>query len=219
MNLSELRTRTRLYLDDRNGDRYTSAEITALLNASQQRLQKVIDASDEMYFSDIETYAVVADTDARECQLPTNFRKVIQVEAVMDSGPPVGLEYVDFRKRHESGLINYAGADVSTAGATRLRYYLRGNWLGIVAPTQAYTIKLWYTRRLLDLSSDSDVSEIPVGYHDLLCLEAAKRACGAENRAFPGELSQLHMDGLAELQVFTKRRQMHRASRVNYVPE
>jgi len=202
MTHAELKTLASLYLNDPNRDVFTAANLTLLLNAAQARIADIIEDTDESYFSGIETFAVSVDDDAWELTLPADCMKVLLVEKVAD--PPIPYDYIDFRRRHaESPATIFEG---TTRIQTKLFYYLRGGKLGVVAPSEAHTIRVWYVRRLTDLSADGDTSEIPANFHELLALEAAKRACGSVNKDFPKELADLHGARLLELNAYVHNR-------------
>lgn len=205
MTHDELKLLAALYLNDPSHDVFSEASLTLMLNAAQARLADIIEDTDEAYFSGIETYAISVDDDAWEVALPTDCLKVLLVERVAD--PPIACEWIDFRRRH---------ADGASGG---LRYYLRGSRLGIVAPSDAHTIRVWYVRRLTDLSIGADTSDIPANFHELLALEAAKRACGSVNKEFPKELADIHGSRLIELNAYVHNRTRQGAKYVIPIPE
>jgi len=79
-------------------------------------------------------------------------------------------------------------------------------------------LRLWYIKRLPDLSG-TDTSEIPVEWHDLICLEAAKIALGSVDRQFPVELKDQRDNALKMLVTNMEDREQQRPKYVNYVPD
>lgn len=215
MNLSAMRTRARIYGDDRNSDIFSDSELTALINSAQESVQKVIDNEDEKYFCGVETYSVVANADSLEFELPTGCMRIRQVEKVT-TGRPQPCVPVDFRLRHDS--IAAVVDDVSGSTGT-LFYYLRGTKLGIVAPTEAATIRCYYTKKVTDLSGDSDVSEIPLEYHDLVCLLAAQLMYGSQDRPMPVELRNRLDYEMAKIPADVQNREGQAAKTVRYVED
>lgn len=215
MNLSEMRTRARLYLDDENAGQFTNGEVTNLLNAAQQHVAQVIEEKDPYRFTDIETYSILADPDAYEVQFPADFKKVLLVERSDGRDIPIVCSYVDFRRRHEG----MSATEMDPAFLGHPKFYLRGKWLGIVRPSTNMTIKVWYSRRLPDLVNDGDTSDVPSEHHDLICLDAAKRGFGATGVAMPQELRELYDRQVSELQFSVSTRQSQDATQVRWVPE
>ena len=199
MNHSEMRTRTKIYADDRSTDRFTSPEVTAFLNAAQEDIQRSIDEVDKLLFVDVETFTVQVDADAWEFTLPTTTRKVLLVESLATS-PPTPLHYVDFRRRHSEVLPPLANLTDTDAGYAMLpKYFVRGNKVSIVSPREGFDIRVWFLKKVADLVGDLDTSEIPDSYHDLVCLQAARRAYGSVNRVMPQELAEILAKGLDDL--------------------
>jgi len=185
MNLTQMLTRTRIYVDDRESDRYTDTELTGLLNAAQEEVQKEIDQADENYFSACQTYSVVTSANTSyEFDLPSDFKKLILAERKVDNGDPIPATWTRIQDRHDT-WSDYSDSPIC---------YLRGNKLGVVEPATDYTLRVWYTKRIPDLSAGTDTSEIPVEYHDLVCKYAARFMFMAENRDiskdFEGEFNQ-----------------------------
>ena len=73
-------------------------------------------------------------------------------------------------------------------------------------PASAYTLRMWYHHVVASMDSDSDVPEaIPTDFHELIALEAAKRAMATEGRVFA--FQDTHDRQLASLSIMTKQRQ------------
>jgi hypothetical protein len=83
----------------------------------------------------------------------------------------------------------------------------------------AFTLKLWYSKVLPDLveGSDTATSEVPIQYHDLMCLEAAKRGFGSTNADMPKDLKDLLDQGLQEMVVQIEQRQRQTPGYINVV--
>lgn len=221
MNLSAMRTRTRVYIDDRGttstNQRFSDTELTNLLNAAQEEVQKVMDDADEMYFSACQTYTVVRSDTSYEFTLPTDFKKVVTAERLSDNDvyDPIPAKWVTFATRHfEAPPTTYRplGGDVPCC-------YLRGTKLGVVNPAANYTLRLWYTKKIADLSADSDTSDIPTEFHNLICLYAAKLGAMSEGRALKPEFLVELQDEIARLAMHVESRQKQQVRGVHYVEE
>lgn len=210
MDLSEMLTRTRLYLDDTAGDRFDDAQVTGFINAGQEECQKAIDEADEGFFSAVQTYDVVPCTTSLEFDLRENFKKVILAERIITGGDPVPAIWAPIQKRHEIH-------DTVTGQEPVL--YLRGEKIGVVEPTETYTLRLWYTMRLPDLSASTDVSEIPLEYHNLVCLYASRLGLISEHRDIPKSLSEEFEIEMNRMTSHVEARQLQSPRYVRYVEE
>lgn len=192
MQLSEIRTRARIYLDDRGtSTRYSDSEINGLINAAQEEIQKIIDDSDEYYFSAVQTYNVVTCTTTLEFSLPADFKRVILAERIMtDGSDPQPAVWAAFPRRHLAHTQNCSLSPTCS---------LRGTKLQVIEPEESYTLRMWYTKKLPDLSADSDVSEIPLEYHNLLALYTARVAIASEQRQFNPTLEQEFQEQMGRL--------------------
>jgi len=181
MNLSELLQLTRIYIDDPNSDRVSDTKLTILLNRGQEELQKVIDDTDEGYFWACQNYAVTASSSSFEFNLPSNFKKAMLAEQLPDaSSDPIPVIWSDFRRRHYNYSSNIWFPTITFAPVA----YIRSGKIGVVKPNTSYTLRLWYVKRLMDLATSGDVSEIPLEFHNLICLHAAMLLSGSEQRDF-----------------------------------
>lgn len=220
VSLTDLQTLFRRYVDDIFGNRITDATMNLYINEAQRSIQTIIDDADENFFSACQSYTVVADTDAFEFALPDNLKKVIQVERLMTSGAPVAANYVEFRKRH-SELAFSSPFDIYGLTSSP-QYYLRGAKIGVVAPSDSYTLRMWYTYAIPDLSSDNLISEIPAEFRNLIALQAAmlskgERVGGAG--ALPDELLKTYDEGVERMRNYIESRQRQTSRQVNYIPD
>lgn len=210
MTLSEMRTLARIFLDDRNSERWTDAEVTSAINGAQEEVQKLIDDADEMYFSAGQNYNVVASSSSYEFTLPTDCRKVVLAER-LGTGDPVPARWTTLARRH----LEYTSNLFTPNEQASPLVYIRGNKIGVVKPDAAYTLRVWYTKRLADLSATSDTSEIPAEYHRLMCLWGAKTLCGAEERAFSEDLEEELQASIARMTSHMEQRQRQTPRYVN----
>lgn len=217
MTLANLRSTLRRHIDDRNSERFTDAELLEELNNAQRDVQLIVNQADEGFFSACQSYSVVASTDSYEFSLPTNLMKVILAERET-TGVPIPAEWVDFRRRH----VDSWNSDALDQNAQETpRCYLRGNKVGVVAPSVSYTLRVWYTYAIADLANDSDESEIPAEHRDLLTLQAAKRIVGSSDPS--GAIPEWLADELKEqtdlLRLTIEKRHRQASREVAYDPE
>ena len=97
----------------------------------------------------------------------------------------------------------------------QLKCYLRGTKLGVVAPSSSCTLRIWYIKRLADFAGDTDTTEIPAEFQNLIALQAAKLAMPSEMQSFP------HQDEYEQetnrLAAYIECRQRQSPRYVNYV--
>lgn len=207
----EMKKLFRAYTNDAEGDRWPdTGDVTAttFLNKGQETVQDVIDEADEDFFMKGVSYPVVASTDSYEFTLQPDFKDVIRAERLVPGEKPLEIDVVPFAQRHDPPPLGHGVGTI----------YIRGNKLGVVAPQDSYTMWFWYTKRLVDLVADGDVSEIPLEWHKLVVLQSARLAMASENRdfsAWEGEYQQ-DMDRLVR---FIRRRQRQDPKYVSYVAD
>jgi len=210
MTLAELRTNLRIYLNDRNSERWTDADLLVLINRAQELVQQIIDDADEKFFSNCVNFNVVASPDSYEFTLPDDFKKMVLAEIITGT-KPIPVSWVNFSDRHSLTNIDQVYVQTNTSA----RCYLRGNKLGVVAPTTSYTIRAWYVKRLPDFAGDTDTTEIPAEFQNLIALQAAKLAQPSEQIDFAHE-SEYEQE-INRLASYIECRQRQEPRYVNYV--
>jgi hypothetical protein len=80
MNLGELRTLSRYWLDDDEGGYFTDTMMNTFLNQAQREVQKLLLQAGEDYY----TICVMTDTvvNQRDYALPSDFVKLMRLERV-----------------------------------------------------------------------------------------------------------------------------------------
>ncbi len=214
MDLLALKNLLRAYMNDKRGDRWPDADnVTSitLLNRAQEDVQDMIDSVDERFFSKGQDYSVEATIDSYEFTLPSDFKTVCQAERLTTS-QPIPASWCSFTDRHTDA--RRAPWNTGVPGAPLL--YLRGNKIGVVNPTDAYTLRVWYTKRIPDLVLTTDVSEIPTQHQSFIALHAARLAYGSENRDFSRWDSEYNRRA-TQLTEFMESRQRQEPKYVNVV--
>lgn len=215
--LSAIRDLTRLFIDDVGGDRWTDPQLLTLINSAQRDIQKVIDDADENYFSEVQACAVVPSTDSLEFALPSGLRQIILAEREVSGGRPIPAEWVDFRLRH-TGSINWDYYQSMFPSSPIC--CLRGTKVEVIAPTESYTLRVWYTKSIADLANDTDVTEIPSEHMTLVALQAARLTKGRDSASpLPETLQQEYQDRLEQLKLFVENRQRQKPRSVNYIQD
>jgi hypothetical protein len=216
MTLADMVEHLRMYIDDRNSERYTAdADLYKLLSRGQEEAQKQIDAVDRDYFSKCVTFSVVASTTDYEFDLPTDCKQIMVAER-LGSGDPIPVKWTPFATRNSEG----PSAPYPTVGApgSPPTCYLRAGKFGIVKPDSAYDLRMFYIRRLQEFAAPTDVSEVPLEHHNYIVLHAALLSSASEDRGF--EKWQREYDRELEgLRSFTPGRQKQEPRSVIYFQE
>ena len=203
LKLGEMLSVTREYLDDPNGRRHKRNVLVRHINAAQADCKRVIEQADDSFFSVMVDLTVVSGDNDYEFDLPADFSKLLHIEKVVTSGTPPPAVPINFARRHPIGDERFLPEGLSTPPT----YYLRDDKIGIVKPSDSYTLRLYYSRALPRLDADADTSDIPSDYHDLVCLQGAKRGFGSEQRQMPPDLEGLRQELTAQLRTYVEDRQ------------
>lgn len=226
MDLGAIEGLTLEYLDDPFKRRWVTASILRLINAGMDDVKRFIEDCNETYFqvqtgatwatdygSATTTKTVTTSDDVTEKILPIDFSKMVAVENISEN-PPLPLYHVNFVDRHEDRSLN---DKFLPSGFTYPDgYYLRGNSIGFVSPNTSFDVRLTYIKSLPRIENSSDRPEgIPNDYHDLICLQAAKRGYAIEGRKLPRDLSDLRIESLKSMQGFLESRTVQSPQFVN----
>jgi hypothetical protein len=209
MNLGTILRKFYLYIDDEVQDYWTREKAVEVVNDGMMEVYRTLEDSDEDYFIKCVEYTITADDNGeRIVTLPDDFKRVQIAERKPSSGSsnvnPIPVTWVTFSQRH-------AGVNrrpLRSQGLTSPLCWLAGNKIGVINPSESFTLSVWYSHVIPALDTDNDVPEsISVDYHNLIALEAAKTAMAAERRSFSFE--DMHQRQLATLAVASKQRQRH----------
>ena len=148
-------------LDDVDAGYFTRPIVKMYLNQAQKQVQKLVEQAFEGHFSlCAETTLVIGQ---REYELPTDFKRLDRLEIIL-SGSTFGTQNVQ-----RVAKITPNQQDQFARTGTPLGYYFKGTQLVLVpCPDIAKTLRMEYTKKLSDMVNDSDVSEVPTEYHELL---------------------------------------------------
>ena len=226
MDLDGLEGLTLEYLDDPYKRRWIDATLIQLINAGMDDVKRFIEDSNETFFqtqtgdtwatdfgSATTTKAVAASDGVVEKVLPIDFSKLITVENITES-PPIPLYRVDYASRHPDAF--YDDRFLPDGLKTPNGYYIRNNVIGFVEP-DAFDVRLTYIKTLprLVTATGTGRPEIPPDYHDLICLQAAKRGYAIEGRRVPSDLSDLRIETLKSMSGFLEDRVVQGPTFVN----
>lgn len=179
MNLLQLRTLALNWLDDLNGTYFTPSIMNQWLNNSQTEVQKrLIKAGQSYFLKCVQTTLVVYQ---REYVLPDDFLKIHRLE-VVTSGLGTNQETA---YPLMPVIINQVDITPTNVG-TPAGYYFKGNRISLDRlPDSNYTLKLYYSNQILDMTLDTDSPDlrIPPRYQELISLYAAESGFIKDGRA------------------------------------
>ena len=203
MNLAELRLTFWDYVDDPHQTLYDATKATRLLNRGMEEVGRTIEDGDSSYLGQCREYAVTPyPTSELMFDLPTDYKRTILGERVVVDGVPVPATWTPFARRH----LDARAIVQQVRGYYAPRLSLMGKKLIVVGPSDAYTLRLWYSAALTAMSDEGDTpSLIPSDFHELIALVAAKRATGTKGKPFGHE--DEYQRQLASLVVMTQPRQ------------
>lgn len=163
---------TRAFPDD-SSTYFKDTSLIRFYNAEQKRLQNKLVQSFENYFVTSTLTSVVSDTE--EYSIPSGTIKIVRIENVETTNNPIPLTPISF---NEKDTVSYDGRFVTNHTYTPTYYAIKGNSL-ILRPIPSKNItnglKIYFSKRVSDITSASSVSVIPPEYHELLSIGVAVR--------------------------------------------
>lgn len=166
-NRGQLRTLVLSWLDDVNGTYFTSAEVNVWLNNAQRELQKRLIDKGENYYVERLSGTMVAGTDTYT--LPTDFKKSHKLE-VVEPGTSGTSE-----RRRILTPVTYVQLDAISSTGTGMPVavcFKRNAMILRPIPDQAYTMYLHQSYQVVDMSSDSDIPDVPADYAEYIAIRA-----------------------------------------------
>jgi len=165
--LSDLTTLLLSWVDDVNGTYFTSAQTNLFLNRAQAEVQKQLIQAGEMFY----TKAVQTTTVAGQADyvLPSDFMIVNRLELVTSgSGTSEDKRFlvpISLNEQYKFG-IQEDTPEVYAIKKDRITLF--------PTPSEALTLRLYYSYRVTDMVNSSDSPDVPVEYHEYVALLAAR---------------------------------------------
>lgn len=177
MTRTDLRNLMRYWLDDLQGTYFTDVQCNSWLNNAQQQVQqKLLQAGQNWYQTLAETNTVINQYDYL---LPQDFMVEHRIELIL-SGYGTTNEV-----RLPLKMITTNQQDLTTVTATTPNFYFikkdRITVLG--APQQVWPLRLYYSPRIVDMTSDSDSPDVPIQFHEFVAILAAYDGFIKDDRA------------------------------------
>jgi len=163
---SEIRTLILSWLDDAQSGYFDATTCNMWINLAQRQVQmELLQAGQNWYEQRVTTSTVVGQADYA---LPSDFMVLHRLEIVLS-----GTD--DQECRQAVGPITINQQDlVSIPRGTPSAYILNKDRFTLYpVPSQVWTMRLYYSPRVTDLSSDSDSPDVPEQFMEYLALLAA----------------------------------------------
>ncbi len=169
MTLLQMRTLVWNYLDDASGGYFDASFINDAINRGCRETQKQLIMAGEMYYLKMPPAETQTVINQATYVLPDDFLKLHRMVYVV-SGQGIN-EYVNslsFITLNQQDLIG------TTATGTPVCFNIQGDKITLYpTPDKATTLRLWYSYRIPDMTSDSDSPDVPEDYQDYACILAA----------------------------------------------
>lgn len=172
----EIRTLILDWLDDSQSGYFSQATVNVWINLAQREVQKkLLQAGNNYYLKPVTTSTVAQQADY---VLPTDFITLHRLEAVL-SGTGVN------ENRQPITQITTNQQDlVSISLGPPTNYYLKKDRVTLSpTPDQVYTLRLYYSPRVADLSADADVPDVPEQFMEFVAIIAAYNGFIKDDRA------------------------------------
>lgn len=200
---------SRTFPDD-SSSFFKDSVLLNFLNRAQQEVQNRLVQTFENWFVTSTNISLSAGTESYD--MPSGCLKILRMENIENSSNPIEIIPVSFNDKERFSNNMTTGI---TAISISLHYAIAGEKI-LLKPTTTRSvtnaIRIYYIKRLDDLSTGSSVSELPIEYHEILVWAILKKMAIMQesNPEFLslviGEYNRL----LAEMTVTAEDRQVQR---------
>lgn len=152
--------------DDPQGTYFTPAQVNVWINLAHRQVQMVLlQAGENYYMKPVESATVIGQSDYI---FPSDFMVEHRLEIVTSgTGPTENRQPLAPITTNQQDLIEIALG-------TPTNYYIKKDRFTLSpTPNQVYLLRLYYSPMVLDLTSDSDVPDVPEQYMEYVALLAA----------------------------------------------
>jgi len=160
---SEIRTQMRTLLNEATEGFWSDANLNSYINLSNQRVNSIISATKEDYFTKSATFSSVAAT--KSYAFPTDCRFIRRMEhySTTDASDIEKLDELKFPRTEMNGEWPF-----TEAGRPK-RYLIFGTQFNLEPiPDAVYTMRIYYDSRKDDLAADDESPSSPTDFHDML---------------------------------------------------
>lgn len=165
MTRAELKTLMWSWVDDPDGGYFTDANLNTWLNNAQKHVQRQLIQSGELYYAQEVQTTLVANT--QEYSLPTDYLRHHRMELIVSGTYPNENRSL-LRQMTPVQATNFA----TGTGQPGAYYLKKDSFVLLKTPSQAWQLALIYSYLIADMTSDSDVPDVPTQYHEYIAVVA-----------------------------------------------
>jgi hypothetical protein len=176
MTRADIRAVVLSWLDDGSGGYFTSDQVNTWINLAHRQLQMILlQAGENYYMKPVETQTVAGQADYI---LPADFMIEHRLEYVLSgTGPTEQREQIFPITTNQQSFISIGLGNPSN-------YYIKKDRFTLSpTPSQVWTLRLYYSPMVQDLSGDTDVPDCPEQYMEHVALLAAYNGFIKDDRA------------------------------------
>jgi hypothetical protein len=154
------------WLDDPNAGYFTLAKVKQWINNAQKEVQKrLLQAGENWYLTCEQTTTVANQSDYA---LPDDFLKSHRVCIVTSPGTTSEVE-----RELQPITLNQQDLVINQPGEPECFFLKKARMVLVPKPDQAYTLRLYYSYRVADMTIDTETPDAPEQYHELIAVEGA----------------------------------------------
>lgn len=166
MTRSDIKTLIRSWLDDESGGYFNDTDCNTWINLAQRQVQMMLlRAGQNWYMKPVETLTVIGQADY---VLPSDFMFEHRIEVVISgTGDQENRQALTPMTTNQQDLV-------SIVKGTPTNYFIKKNRVTLSpTPSQAWTLRLYYSPRVVDLANDTDVPDVPEQFMEYVAILAA----------------------------------------------
>jgi len=175
MNLGEIRTMTRTYLNEPVAAFWSDDELNMWVNRGVRKVTVMIKNVSRYHFTTRANFQTVAGQEYY--QLPANLKDLKYVSKLTSDGTELPMSRAPW-----PNPFAFTEDPLPTTSNTQSQDVPSGYWIVgasmrlLPIPAAAVTIRLYYEARLVDLVNDADIPTFDEDYHDMAAIWAAVNA-------------------------------------------
>lgn len=163
MNRSEIRTDVRTLLNEPTAGFWTDANLNTYINKANQRVNSIIAATKEDYFTLSATFSTVANTKSYTFPSDCRFIRRMEHYSVSDPSYKLKVDELKFPRTEMQGDWPFLEPGMPK------RYTVYGTQFNLEPiPDDIYTMRIYYDSRKDDLALDAESPSSPTDFHDLI---------------------------------------------------
>lgn len=168
MNLGELRTMVRGFLNEPVAAFWSDAELNGHINVGHRKLYNFIRNLSQYNFTTRVTFQTVVNQEYYK--LPGDLKSMKLISILNDNNDEEWLDYNPWP--HPENWTTRTALSTDVTGFPQA-FWMMGDSLRISPiPADISTIRIYYEARLVDLTADADVPASDVDYHDMCAIWA-----------------------------------------------